>query len=446
MASDVIASSSGLRTRMDVKNGVKLFFRLGVSIGKRLEGDFVLGHDTRKSSAPFADALASGLSSVGMNVTVCGVCPVFVVSYLVSKRFADFGLMVTASHNPPEWNGLKLFGSSGVIVDGETISSLSSDAFESEAIPEIQRFDRAEELQEEYARGLRSEFHQLGLSAEGTRVAVDAGNGASAALSRSVLEAAGANVVAINQDMNGNFRRAIEPTAGSLSGLGEVVRSNRCDFGVGYDCDGDRAVLSDEKGRVLREDMTLLASLRCLLNRISTPFVVNCASSSAFSDLARATGRDLYLSKVGERNVVLRMRETGSLLGGEGSCGGVIYSNLGATRDGLLATMAIAALVRDAGPVSAIVGPYLKYHQHRVNVPFPKRADERRLLSSLRAIFPGTRCEEWDGLKFLEPDGWVLIRPSKTEPVVRVISEALSEDRARDLARKYSSSVRRLLG
>jgi len=441
----VITSWSGLRTKMDVKDGIKFFFRLGVSIGKKLEGDFFLGHDTRKSSAPFADALASGLASTGMQVTVCGICPVFVVSYLVSKRLADFGLMVTASHNPPEWNGLKLFGPSGVIVDGATISSISSDAFKSDATPELKRFERAQDMQEEYVRGLRSELHQLRLSVKGIKVAVDAGNGASAALSRSTLEAAGANVVAINQDMDGTFHRTIEPKVESLSRLGETVRSSKCDFGMGYDCDGDRAVLADETGRVLREDMTLLASLRCLLDCIDTSFVVNCASSSAFSDLAHAMGRDLFVSNVGERNVVLKMREKGALLGGEGSSGGVIYSNLAATRDGILATMAIAALVREAGPIGPIVRPYLKYHERRVSVPFPSSADERKVLSSLRDTFSEVRCEEWDGLKFFEADGWALVRASRTEPVIRVIAEALSDDRARGLADKYSSALRKLL-
>jgi len=442
---DVIASSSGLRTRMELRDGIKFFFRLGVSIGRKLEGDFILGHDTRKSSAPFADALASGLASTGMQVTVCGICPVFVVSYLVSKRLADFGLMVTASHNPPEWNGLKLFGPSGVIVDGGTISSVSSDAFKSDAAPEVRKFERAEDMQEEYVRDLLSELHQLRLSVKGIKVAVDAGNGASAALSHATLEEAGANVVAINQDMSGTFHRTIEPKVESLSGLGEAVRSNKCDFGVGYDCDGDRAVMADETGRVLKEDMTLLASLRCLLDRIDTSFVVNCASSSAFSDLAHAMGRDLFLSNVGERNVVLKMREKGALLGGEGSSGGVIYAKLAATRDGMLATMAIAALVREAGPIGPIVKPYLKYHEHRVNVPFPSSADEREVLSSLKNAFSEVRCEEWDGLKFFEADGWALIRASKTEPVIRIIAEALSDDRAMSLADKYSSALAKLL-
>lgn len=442
----VITSLSGLRTKMEMEDGIKLFFRLGVSIGRKLEGDFILGHDTRKSSVPFADALASGLASTGMPVTVCGICPVFVVSYLVSKRLADFGLMVTASHNPPEWNGLKLFGPSGVIVDGATISSIASAAFKSGVAPELKKFERAEDMQEEYARGLRSELHQLRLSVKGIKVAVDAGNGASAALSHAILEAAGADVVAINQEMGGTFRRTIEPKVESLSELGETVRSNKCDFGMGYDCDGDRAVLADETGRVLREDATLLASLRCLLDRIDTSFVVNCASSSAFSDLAHEMGRTLFLSKVGERNVVLRMREKGALLGGEGSSGGVIYANLAATRDGMLATMAVAALIREAGPIGPIVRPYLKYHEHRVNVPFPSSADERKVLSSLRRTFSEVKCEEWDGLKFFEADGWVLIRASNTEPVIRIMSEALSDERARSLAEKYSAALRSLLG
>jgi len=444
---DVIATSSGLRTRMEVKEGTKLFFRLGAAIGTRFEGDFVLGHDTRPSSEPFAEALASGLDSTGMSVTVCGVCPVFVVSYLVSTRAADFGLMVTASHNPPEWNGLKVFDSTGVIVDENTISSLTAQAFQSDESPSLKRFDRAVELQEAYVRGLRSEFGELGLKCDGVKVAIDPGNGASSRLSQAVLDMVGANVTMINSETDGTFRRVIEPRADTLSGLGEAVRSNKCDFGIGYDGDGDRAALSNERGEIQREDMTLLASLRQLLKRVSSPFVVNHASSSAFTDLSGATGRRLYLSKVGERNVVMKMRETGAVLGGEGSCGGVIYTKLAATRDGILATVATASLIRETGAISDILRPYSRYHQYRQDVPYSSASiSEDRLFSQLKSAFPDTECEDWDGLKFRESDGWVLIRRSQTEPIIRVIAEAFSEDRARSLALKYAAALSRAVG
>ena len=443
-SSDVIATYSGLRTRMDIKEGVKLFFRLGVAIGNRFEGDFVLGYDTRPSSEPFAEALASGLDSVGMSVTICGVCPVQVVSYLVSNRNADFGLMITASHNPPEWNGLKVFDATGVIVDENTISSLTMQAFQSGELPSLKRFDRALDMQEFYVRGLMSEFRGLGLKCEGVKIAVDPGNGASSRLSQSVLEMTGARVTMVNSETDGVFRRVIEPRADALSKLGEVVRSNDCDFGIGYDADGDRAALSNERGEIQREDMTLLVSLRQLLKRVNTPFVVNHASSSAFADLAAAMGRHLYLSKVGERNVVMRMRETGAVLGGEGSCGGVIFSNLTATRDGILATVATASLVSEAGGISDILRPYSRYHQYRQNVPYGNASiDEDRLFSKLKNAFPDTEHEEWDGLTFREYDGWVLIRPSKTEPIIRVMVEASSEDRARSLALRYADAVRK---
>lgn len=444
---DVIASSSGLRTRMDIKEGTKLFFRLGTAIGRRFEGDFILGHDTRSSSEPFAEALASGLNSTGMSVTICGICPVQVVSYLVSARVANFGLMVTASHNPPEWNGLKVFDATGVIVDEGTISSLTAQAFQSDESPSLERFDRAVDLQEVYVRGLMSEFGGLGFKCDGVKIAVDPGNGASSRLSQTVLEMVGADVTMINSETDGTFRRVIEPRVDTLSELGEVVRSNGCDFGIGYDGDGDRAALSNERGEIQREDMTLLASLRQLLKRVSSPFVVNHASSSAFADLSAVTGRRLYLSKVGERNVVMRMRETGAVLGGEGSCGGVIYTNLAATRDGILATVATASLIREVGNISDILRPYSRYHPFRQNVPYDSASvSEDRLFSQLKSAFPDTEYEDWDGLKFRESDGWILIRPSKTEPVIRVMAEASSEDRARSLALKYAAVLGHVLG
>jgi phosphomannomutase len=444
---DVIASSSGLRTRMDIKDGTKLFFRLGTAIGRKFEGDFVLGHDTRPSSEPFAEALASGLDSTGMSVTICGVCPVQVVSYLVSARATNFGLMVTASHNPPEWNGLKVFDATGVIVDESTISSLAAQAFQSDESPSLKRFDRAADLQEVYVRGLMSELGELRFKCDGVKIAIDPGNGASSRLSQTVLEMVGADVTMINSETDGSFRRVIEPRVDTLSKLGEVVRSNKCDFGIGYDADGDRAALSNERGEIQREDMTLLASLRQLLKRLSSPFVVNHASSSAFADLSAVTGRRLYLSKVGERNVVMRMRETGAVLGGEGSCGGVIYTKLAATRDGILATVATASLIRETGNISDVLGPYSRYHQYRQNVPYDSASiSEDRLFYQLKGVFPDTEYEDWDGLKFHESDGWILIRRSRTEPVIRVMAEASSEDRARSLALKYAAVLRRIMG
>jgi len=441
-----VVSSSGLRIKMESKEGAKFFFRLGISIGRALEGSFLLGYDTRPSSEPFGQALASGLNSVGMPVTVCGVLPVAAVSYLVVNRKADFGLMVTASHNPPEWNGLKLFGPSGIIADESVISSAVEKAIAIDTPPEIARFEHAEDMQETYVQGLRNEFRQLGVTAEGLRIAVDPGNGALSDLSISVLEMIGADVLAINCEMDGVFHRAIEPNAETLFGLSSLVRDQNCDLGVGYDCDGDRAVLVGPKGMVLREDMTLLASLLFLLKRVRSSFVVSNASSSAFTDLARNTGRRVYVSKVGERNVAMRMRKTGSLLGGEGSCGGVIFSDLAMTRDGLLATASSASLLAGGASISEALGPYTKYHASRFDIPFDRPSiDERRLFSSLKATFPGVKSDEWDGLKFQEADGWVLVRPSKTEPVVRVIAEALEAERAKSLATKYATALRRIL-
>jgi len=442
----VIASSSGLRTTMEVKEGTKFFFRLGVSIGRTLEGDFIAGCDTRRSSEPFAQALASGLTTVGMPITLCGVCPVMTISYLVAKGHANFGLMVTASHNPPEWNGLKVFDPSGVIVDEALISSLGSQALQSDATPTMLRFDQAAELPDIYVKGLHSEFRRLGMKADGTRIAVDPGNGASSKLAGSLLEMAGADVLMINSEMDGVFRRPIEPNSQSLYRLGETVRANNCDFGIGYDGDGDRAVLADERGSVLREDMTLLASLRQLLKRVDSPFVISRASSNAFVDLSKASGRALHFSKVGERNVLIKMRETGALLGGEGSCGGVVYTELAMTRDGILASAVTAASIVEDGPISKTLRPYSRYHSYRVNVPFDRTStDDSKLLSSLRAAFSNIECDYLDDLKFLETDGWVLVRSSKTEPVIRVIAESRSSDRARELATKFANALLRLM-
>jgi len=446
MHRELIISSSGLRAKYGPEEIRNLFFGLGWALPSKFEGDFVAGIDTRPTSLPAVESLMAGLEAAGGKVDFVGICPVSAVSHLVSEGMARSGLLVTASHNPVEWNGLKVFGRDGIIVAKETIEAIFQDASNVPITPYARLVTAKETWVKDYVSSVIDELRRLGVSADNLRIVVDVGNGSLSRISKDFLEALGANVKILNAEIDGRFRRPIEPLPENLGRLRDEVVKQKADFGIAHDADGDRAVLVDERGKVLREDATLAAGLMTLLERVRSPLVVNFASSSLFEILASDKGVPLFYSEVGERNLVMRMKEVGSIVGGEGSCGGVVYTKLSHTRDGLLASGLVAGLIREKGPLSKALSKYLNFFVSKATFNYrPTSIEFSKLVQSLKQEMPQVKHVEMGDIKFIEEGGWVLIRASKTQSIIRVVAEARDQRSADTLLRKYAPIVKKKL-
>jgi phosphomannomutase len=442
-----IASMSGFRCVPEFPIDAPFFRRVGRNIASRCAQPVAIGWDTRVTSNDVVKSISAGLSEAGARYTHLGLATSPLVSFGAKGGFYRTGVMITSSHNPPEWNGIKVFGQDGTILDEPNLKELiegGSGASASPVGPEGPRGCR--EVLEAYMDSILKTVLDLGGSADGLHVVLDAGNGPAVVTVPRCLERLGAQVTLINDELDGLFRRQIEPRPEALSVLSETVADKGADVGVAFDSDGDRAVLVDEKGRVLDEDLTLALACDLLLERLKCPVVVNVATSMLLDFVCEKHGVKLFRSAVGERNVVEEMRRVGSTIGGEGSCGGLIYLGHSPTRDGCLSAGLVASILRRSGDsISSLVSAYPSLKRGRASVEVaPGLAG--RVMEEVELIAHGPEPMKLDGLRFSGAGWWVLVRPSRTEPIIRVMAEGTDERQVRELVEDYTSVVRQACG
>lgn len=397
----------------------------------------VVGRDSRVSGPMFHRAVLSALESVGATVIDVGMAPTPTIQLAVEHHHAAGGLAITASHNPIEWNALKFIGPSGLfldpaegaemraVVDGDipraTWDLLGSVRVDGEAV--ARHLDAVLALPFMDVERLRARrFH----------VALDCCHGAGATIMPALLERLGCQVTAINLPADGRFPRSPEPVAANLGELEELVRRSGADVGFAVDPDVDRLALVSEQGRAIGEDYTLSLATRLVLRHRTGPVVTNLSTSRVVEDAAAAGGSRLHLAPVGEVNVAVRMRELGAVIGGEGN-GGVILPELHLGRDAPAGAAIILQLLLEEGrPLSELVGAFPRYSIVKDKLPRPA-APLDDVYQALTRAFTDAETDRQDGLRLAWPDAWLHVRPSGTEPIVRVIAEAPTEERARAL-------------
>lgn len=403
----------------------------------------VLGRDSRPSGNLFAAAAGAGLQSVGCEVIDCGLVPTPTVQLAVEHHRAAGGIMVTASHNPPEWNALKFVGPDGIFLDaasGERIKDLVRDptgggiprAGWDEVGGSKTDFEASRRHVEAVARLSVLDVERI--RERRFRVAVDGVGGAAGPVLRDLLEVLGCEVRGMGLVPDGKFPRPPEPLPENLAGLGELVRETGADLGMGLDPDGDRLALVDERGRPIGEDYTLAFAVRGVLSGMrtgSSPVVCNLSTSLVVEDAAREFGATVERVPVGEAHVARQMKRLGSIVGGEGN-GGVIFSPLHLGRDALVAAALVLHLLATGGKtVGELVGAAPRYVILKRKLP--RERDLEPVYRFLEERFSDAVLDRRDGLRLAWPDRWLQVRPSGTEPVVRVIAEAPSERAALDL-------------
>lgn len=400
----------------------------------------VIGRDTRVSGPIFHRIAAASLEAAGAHVIDVGVAPTPTIQLAVEHFHAAGGLAITASHNPIEWNALKLISSTGMFLDaaqgnelrellragvrGVTWGELGFSEPDPGAIPR----------HIEAVLGL-SVLRPDQIRSKKFRVALDTCHGAGSLIMPELLERLGCEVHVINAAPDGRFHRPPEPVAENLTELEQLVRDTRAVVGFATDPDVDRLALVADDARAIGEDYTLALAARVVLSRRRGVVVTNLSTSRLVDDVAREFGVAVERAPVGEVNVATRMRDSQAVVGGEGN-GGVILPELHLGRDAPLAAALTLQLLTDEGvPLSSVVARYPQYAIVKEKLERPN-ASLDAVYEALRSAFPGASVDMQDGLRLAWPDRWVHVRPSGTEPIVRVIAEAPTRSAADELVQR----------
>ncbi|MBI2795933.1 MAG: phosphoglucosamine mutase [Gemmatimonadetes bacterium] len=408
--------------------------------GRHASHAIVVGRDSRVSGPMFHRVVLAALQSVGCDVIDIGMAPTPTVQLAVEHHHAAGGLAITASHNPVEWNALKFIAPTGLFLDGAESASMRASVEAGFARATWDQLGAVRTDTEACNRHLDQILALPFLDVPGIRgrqfsVALDCCHGAGATIVPRLLERLGCRVTAIGLETDGRFPRSPEPVAENLRDLEALVARTGADVGLAVDPDVDRLALVDEGGRAIGEDWTLALATRVVLRHRKGPVVTNLSTSRILDDVAERGGSRVIRAPVGEVNVAVRMRAERSPIGGEGN-GGVILPELHLGRDAPVGVALVLQLLReDARPLSAIVGEYPRYAIVKDKLDRPAGSLEA-VYDALKGAFPGATVDTQDGLRLSWPDRWVHVRPSGTEPIVRVIAEGPSAADARDLVRR----------
>lgn len=408
----------------------------------------VLGRDSRVSGPMFHRVVVAALQSVGCDIIDIGMVPTPTVQLAVEHHDAAGGLAITASHNPIEWNALKFIAPSGLFLDAAQGAAMRKTLDGGIARATWDKLGEITEDGEAVARHIEAILAIQFLDADAIRrrrfhVALDCVRGAGAVIMPALLDRLGCKVTAINMEPDGHFPRAPEPVAENLGELEALVEAQGADIGLAVDPDVDRLALVSDQGKAIGEDFTLALAARVVLRHRPGDLVTNLSTSRIMEDVAGQAGRKVIRAPVGEVNVAVRMREEGAPIGGEGN-GGVILSELHLGRDAPVgAALVLHLLATEGKPLSEIVGSYPRYSIVKDKLDRPDIALDG-VYVELKRAFPDATADMQDGLRLAWPDRWVHIRPSGTEPIVRVIAEAPDETGARHMILEARTLLDRL--
>ena len=411
-------------------------------------GPIVVGRDTRLSGPWVSRLTQAALLASGHDVIDVGVAPTPTILFAIRHHGASGGIAITASHNPAPWNALKLFGPGGTFLAPAQSEEVARRARQGRA--DWATNDRVGSYREDHEaiRRHREAILALpGLDVAGVRrrsfhVVMDATNGAGSIATPELLEALGCRVERLYCEPDGRFPRVAEPLPENLGALGERVRATGAAIGFANDPDADRLAIVDERGEPIGEERTLQIAVDWALRHRVGPVAVNASTSIGVEKIAKRYGAPVHRTRIGEAHVAQKLIEIQGVVGGEGN-GGVIVPALHATRDGLLAAaIALDWLSRDARPLSARVVemPPLVMVKRKLDL---RIEDPDSLQDALSRAFPDGERNLLDGVKYLWEDGWVQVRTSGTEPVVRVLAEAGTKAEAESLARRAVDAVER---
>jgi phosphoglucosamine mutase len=413
-------------------------------------GKIVIGHDTRTSASMLEHTLTAGLLAGGCSVYTIGLVPTPVLAYLTREIKADAGIMITASHNPPKYNGVKLFSKDSMAFDEEKQSQI-------EKIVENKSFRRADwqniqkEIRIDEAYRYVNAIKESVTLKKQWKIVLDTANGATSNMGPILFRKLGCKVTAINSQPDGFFPgRNPEPNAESLRSLCQMVKQLKADAGIAYDGDGDRMVAVDEKGKISPFDQILAAYASYVIKKNKGGIVVTTMEASmCLEKMVNQYNGRIERTKVGDVNVAIAVRNCRAIFGGE-PCGAWIHPKYHYCPDGILSSiLLLKALEEEDTSLSTFVSRAPQYPMTRENVKCPNNI-KLKVINELEKVvestFPKIKKKLIiDGLWIALDKGWFLIRASGTEPLVRITVEAESADGAEEIMEKGIKLVKRLV-
>jgi phosphomannomutase len=450
--SDLMISISGVRGIVGRSLTPELVVRMGEAFGTYIRsGRVVVGRDTRVSGEMVKCAVFSGLLSTGCAIIDIGIVATPTATLMIEEQKADGGVVITASHNPVEWNALKFFRADGVYLnaaEGEDLLKIYySGDFVRKPWDALKTIEVVSDAEAHHVDKVLSLLDVPLIKSRKFRVALDCCNGAGVGVSLRLLQALGCAVEPIHCTPDGLFPHTPEPTFINLQELCRFTKERNADVGFATDPDGDRIAVVSENGDFLGEELSLALTVQYVLGRNGNngaPVVINMSTSRVTEDIARAAGREVIRTAVGEVNVAERMKEVRAVMGGEGN-GGVMDPRIHYGRDAVVGMgLILEYLARSGRRCSQLAAAVPQYCMLKTKLDCPT-AQSRLIIRMLKAQAQSARANLEDGLRLDWDDRWVHLRASNTEPVLRIIAEAKTNAAAQALVDEYTAKVKNAL-
>ncbi len=414
--------------------------------GKHLT--IVVGRDARISGELVGDIVEGTLLGCGADVINVGLCTTPGTEMAVICNKADGGIIITASHNPKQWNALKLLNGHGEFLndaEGKRVLALAEqEDFDFPQIDNIGKVISRQPFNDEHIKQVLA-LPLVDVEAVRKRrfkVVVDAVNSVGGIVMPKLLRELGCEVVELNCEPTGNFAHNPEPLPENLTEISKVIVREKADLGIVVDPDVDRLAFVSEDGTMFVEEYTLVAVADYILSNKVGNTVSNLSSSRALRDVTERHGGNYYASAVGEVNVVAKMKEVGAVIGGEGN-GGVIYPELHYGRDALVGTaLFLTFLAKKQMTMTQLRATYPAYYASKNKIELTPAIDVDKVLSEIKSRYAGEKVNDIDGVKIDFAENWVHLRKSNTEPIIRVYTEAKTMAEADALAQKFIAEIK----
>ncbi len=440
---ELIVSVSGVRGIIGETLTPEIALRFGQALGYFLRQNaasapvnVALGRDSRISGPMLAGAMAAGLLSTGVNVTELGIATTPTIALMGRFLKAQAAVVITASHNPGQYNGIKFLRHDGIAMPAEAIAQLhqlfQTEPFACQSVENLGLLTTDSRSHAHHVQTVLAHIDAKPIAANRYKVVLDSINGAGCIASPMLLGKLGAELIHINASADGRFAHTPEPTKDNLTGLCHEVKARRAHVGFAQDPDADRLAIVDEHGSYIGEEYTLALATLARLSVKPGAVVANLSTSRLVDDIAARHNCRVLRTPVGEANVAARMMAENAVIGGEGN-GGVIDLRIGPVRDSLLGmALILDLLARTNKTVSQLVADLPRYAMIKEKFTCT-RAQADALVARAKTAFSDGKVDTQDGARIDWPQGWVHVRPSNTEPIARIIAESTDEATAREL-------------
>jgi phosphomannomutase/phosphoglucomutase len=452
MVSRKLFGTNGIRGVVNKELTPEMAIKVGSSIGTFFDKkNLLVGHDARTSGPMFAKAIIAGLTATGCNVFSAGMAPTPALQYAIKNHRMGGGVIITASHNPPEYNGIKVIWNDGIEISHEQETEIENIYFENKPVfAEWDRLGAKRELtvvNDEYIEAIKKHVTVSEIAEKRYHVVVDAANSVGGLTAPQLLRELGCKVTTINANIDGTFPgRLPEPRPENLKEIAVAVKAMEADLGVAFDGDADRSIFVAENGEIYWGDKTFaLIEKHFLIEHPNSKIVTPVSSSTLVKDIAEAYKGEIVWTKVGSVTVSQTMKELKAKLGGEEN-GGVFYGPHQAVRDGAMTTALILGIMAKTGEkLSELIAEQPPYFIEKGKVECPEDKKEK-VLKKLFEQEKSANISTIDGVKiWFEDKSAILVRPSGTEPIYRLYAEAKNQEKALKLIRDYGVTLKEIL-